>query len=100
MPPLTPRQQQIVDRILAGKANKEIAWELGLQENTIKIYITQIYRAVGVRSRMELANKIRQCADACIHRMPSFEWFLETARAIQLTGDQHRQVLAVLLARN
>jgi DNA-binding NarL/FixJ family response regulator len=53
--PLTPRERQVIERLAAGAANKEIAAVLHLTEGTIKEYLYSIFRKVGVTSRLELA---------------------------------------------
>jgi DNA-binding NarL/FixJ family response regulator len=53
--PLTPRERQVIERLAAGAANKEIAALLHLTEGTIKEYLYGIFRKVGVTSRLELA---------------------------------------------
>jgi DNA-binding CsgD family transcriptional regulator len=54
---LSPREKQIVARILQAKANKQIAWELGLSEGTVKQYLFHIFRKAGVPNRVGLAVK-------------------------------------------
>ncbi len=53
--PLTFRQHQIVDLIIEGKLNKEIAWDLHLSPGTIKTYLNAIFQKCGVTNRTELA---------------------------------------------
>ena len=53
--PLTPRERQVIERLAAGAANKEIAALLHLTEGTIKEYLYSSCRKVGVTSRLELA---------------------------------------------
>jgi DNA-binding NarL/FixJ family response regulator len=54
--PLTLRQQDVLKLIRAGKSNKEIARELGLSENTVKVHANALYRALGVHNRYGAAN--------------------------------------------
>jgi DNA-binding CsgD family transcriptional regulator len=56
-PALTPRQQQVLDRLLAGKAPKEIAVELCLSIHTLREHAEQIYKRYGVEDRAELMSK-------------------------------------------
>jgi DNA-binding NarL/FixJ family response regulator len=51
---LSRREKQIVDALLAGRTNKEIALQLGVSDQTIKNQLTTLYRKVGVSSRLEL----------------------------------------------
>lgn len=50
---LTPQQSEVLKSISAAKANKLIAYELGITETTVKAHVTNIYRKLGVRSRSE-----------------------------------------------
>ncbi len=50
---LTPRQRQILVEMAGGKLNKQIAWELGLSERTIKMHRSATFRALGVRTSAE-----------------------------------------------
>jgi DNA-binding NarL/FixJ family response regulator len=51
---LTPREQAIVEAILSAQSNKAIADELGITEQSVKNRLTQLYRKVGVQSRLQL----------------------------------------------
>ncbi|HVZ23326.1 MAG TPA: helix-turn-helix transcriptional regulator [Vicinamibacterales bacterium] len=55
---LAPREQQIVEAILAAASNKEIAAKLGITEQSVKNRLTALYRKVGVGGRLELAVKL------------------------------------------
>jgi DNA-binding NarL/FixJ family response regulator len=48
---LTPRQREVLRLLGAGLSNKEIARQLGLSENTIKIHVTAILRSLQVSNR-------------------------------------------------
>ena len=52
---LSPREGQLVALIQQGKANRRIAEELGLTSDTVKGYLSRIYKKWGVTSRTELA---------------------------------------------
>jgi len=53
--PLTPRQQDVLDLLVKGKTNKEIALALGLGEGTVKIHMAAIFRYFGVNNRAAAA---------------------------------------------
>jgi WD40 repeat protein/serine/threonine protein kinase len=57
---LTRREQDILQRIIAGLSNKEIAQELFVEISTVKWYIHQIFRKLGVRSRMQCIVRARE----------------------------------------
>jgi DNA-binding NarL/FixJ family response regulator len=50
---LTPQQTEVLLRISAAKPNKQIAFELGISETTVKAHATNLYRRLGVRNRAE-----------------------------------------------
>lgn len=52
---LTPRQQDVLDLLVQGKTNKEIAIALGLGEGTVKIHMAAIFRYFGVNNRAAAA---------------------------------------------
>jgi DNA-binding CsgD family transcriptional regulator len=52
---LSETERQIVELVVAGRKNREVAAELSLSTNTIAWNLSKIYRKLGVRSRTELA---------------------------------------------
>ena len=52
--PLSPRQRQTLELLLAGNAEKEIANRLAISRHTVHVYVKSIYRTFGVCSRGEL----------------------------------------------
>ncbi len=55
---LSETERQIVELVVAGRKNREVAAELSLSPNTIAWNLSKIYRKLGVRSRTELAAQI------------------------------------------
>ncbi len=51
---LTPREREVAAGVLEGKANKVIAAELGLSDNTVKMHLTQIMRKLKVTNRTQV----------------------------------------------
>jgi DNA-binding CsgD family transcriptional regulator len=51
---LTPRQSAVLERLVAGAANKEIAADLGCAVTTVEEHLTAIYRKAGVSGRYPL----------------------------------------------
>ena len=47
-PQLTNREQEILDLVVQGSDNKEIAKILNLSESTVTSYISTVYRKIGV----------------------------------------------------
>jgi DNA-binding NarL/FixJ family response regulator len=54
----TVRQAQVVEALRRGKANKIIAYELNMQESTVKVHIRSIMKKVKATNRTEVAYKI------------------------------------------
>jgi len=52
---LTKREEDILRRVAKGLSNREVADELGLQEKTIKHYMTTILGKLQARNRVEAA---------------------------------------------
>lgn len=51
--PLTPRETEILDYIAQGFLNKQIAFKLGISEQTIKNHVTSILRKLNANARTE-----------------------------------------------
>ncbi|HUP67535.1 MAG TPA: response regulator transcription factor [Sphingomicrobium sp.] len=55
LPPLTPRERELVELVRQGLRNRDIAARLGVTEGTVKVYLHSIFDKCGVGSRTELA---------------------------------------------
>lgn len=53
---LTPREREVMQGVIAGKLNKEIAAELGASERTIKIHRASLMRKMGADSLADLVR--------------------------------------------
>jgi two-component system, NarL family, nitrate/nitrite response regulator NarL len=51
---LTPREFQVLQSIVNGKSNKEIARDLALQEVTVKLHARRVYQKLSARNRAEV----------------------------------------------
>ena len=56
MASLTPRERQVFDLIVRGKINKQIAFELGTTERTVKAHRHQVMEKMRVHSLAELVS--------------------------------------------
>jgi NarL family two-component system response regulator LiaR len=54
-PELTPREQEVLDLIGRGFANKRIALELGIAEKTVKTHVGHVLAKLGVSDRTQAA---------------------------------------------
>ena len=52
---LTPREREVLGALARGKANKQIARELGISEKTVKAHLTRVFEAIGVTDRTAAA---------------------------------------------
>ena len=52
---LTARELEILRAVADGSRSKEIAWELGITERTVKAHLSSIYGKLGVDSRAAAA---------------------------------------------
>jgi len=55
---LTEREQEVMAAILAGKLNKVIADELQIAMRTVEVHRARIFEKMGVRSAVELAQRL------------------------------------------
>ena len=53
---LTPREQDVMHRVAAGKLNKVIADEMSVSVRTVEVYRARVYAKLAVRSAAELAT--------------------------------------------
>lgn len=56
---LTPQQFRVLMAMADGLLNKQIAHELGLAENTVKVHITAVLRKLDCYSRTQAAVKVK-----------------------------------------
>ncbi|MFO1108052.1 MAG: response regulator [Bradyrhizobium sp.] len=53
---LTPREQEVMTHVIAGRLNKQIAGDLGTVEKTIKVHRGRVMQKMGVRSVADLVR--------------------------------------------
>lgn len=53
---LTPREREVLVRVVEGKLNKQIAGEFGTQEFTIKVHRARVMRKMGARTLADLVH--------------------------------------------
>ncbi|MGE0366577.1 MAG: response regulator transcription factor [Phycisphaerales bacterium] len=60
---LAPQQSRIVELLLQGKRDKQIATELGLTIPTVRTYLARTFQRVGVADRVELILRVFAVAE-------------------------------------
>jgi FixJ family two-component response regulator len=60
---LTPREREVLDLVVTGRMNKQIAAELGTAEQTIKQHRGRVMRKLGVDSVAELVRLVERAAE-------------------------------------
>jgi RNA polymerase sigma factor (sigma-70 family) len=53
---LTPREYQVLRWLITGMLNKQIAYELGITEKTVKVHRSRVMRKMGIVSVAELVR--------------------------------------------
>ncbi|QCB43762.1 response regulator transcription factor [Sphingomonas sp. PAMC26645] len=54
-PRLTPTQIRVLRGVHSGLLNKQIAFDLGIAEATVKVHMTALMRKLNVRNRTQAA---------------------------------------------
>ena len=55
---LSPREREVLDELIAGHYNKNIADHLGITPRTVEFHRANIFEKMGVNSAIELAHKL------------------------------------------
>jgi FixJ family two-component response regulator len=58
---LTPREREVLEYVIAGKLNKQIAGDLGTVEQTVKVHRARVMQKMRVRSVAELVRLVERC---------------------------------------
>src|SRR5881227_2179715 len=58
---LTPREREVLEYVVSGKLNKQIAGELGTVEQTVKIHRAHVMQKMRVQSVAELVRLTQRC---------------------------------------
>jgi FixJ family two-component response regulator len=58
---LTPREREVLEHVVTGKLNKQIAADLGTVEQTVKVHRARVMEKLKVQSLAELVRLTERC---------------------------------------
>jgi len=61
-PAFTTREKEVLEMLLDGKPNSEIAVPLGIEVRTVKAHVAKLMRKAGVRKRIQLCSYAISCS--------------------------------------
>ena len=85
---LTPRQIEVIQAVAEGKSNKQIAYELGLSEGTVKLHVTAILKLLNVNNR---TGAVREAERLGVIRQSVPNWILQENRDLLRNFFHSRQ---------
>jgi DNA-binding NarL/FixJ family response regulator len=59
LPALSTREREVVDLVISGLRNREIADRMGITEKTVKTHLTHVYQRLGVSTRREMIDAFK-----------------------------------------
>jgi len=59
MPELSVREREVVDYVVEGLRNREIAERMGITEKTVKTHLTHVYQRLAVDTRAEMIAAVK-----------------------------------------
>jgi len=65
---LTPTQIKVMHGVHSGLLNKQIAFDLGIAEATVKAHMTALMRKLNVRNRTQVAVAVQALAAGASQR--------------------------------
>ena len=69
---LSPRQLDVAKLVSKGQTNYQIACDLGITENTVKLYVSQVLRLTHMNNRTQLALALSPNAPSNHHRQTAY----------------------------
>jgi len=83
---LTPREREVMDHVVAGQLNKQIAGDLGTGEHTIKVHRARVMQKMGVESLADLVRVAAKLGGEVISNQSS-------VISHQIQGTPHRSLI-------
>lgn len=56
---ISPRELTVLERLAAGRSNKEIAAELNISPSTVKTHVARLFEKIGARRRTDAIARAR-----------------------------------------
>jgi DNA-binding NarL/FixJ family response regulator len=69
--PLSPREMEILELVIQGMSNREIAYQLGISHQTVKNHMTSILSKLGVADRTQAAVYALRHGWVPLHEQPT-----------------------------
>lgn len=67
---LSQREYQVLELLVEGISNKELAQRLNITTDTVRVHLRNIYDKLHVHTRLQAATKLRDCVWPGKHRGP------------------------------
>src|SRR5215208_728833 len=83
---LSKREREVVELLLQGKSNKQIAFALGIAESTVEFHLRNVYAKLQVSSRTEAILKLGKSTGIIAENLR--ETIVERERKIHHTGGK------------
>lgn len=64
---LTPRETEVMERVVRGQANKVIAMDLGVSQRTVELHRARVMRKLRMRSLAELVQAVGRVSGSAGH---------------------------------
>ncbi|MGE3710722.1 MAG: response regulator transcription factor, partial [Hyphomicrobiaceae bacterium] len=74
---LTPREREVLSRVIAGNLNKEIAADLGTAEKTVKLHRSRMMKKLSIRSVPDLVRLAQHAGiepHSCVSDYSRYNW--------------------------
>ncbi|HSC14784.1 MAG TPA: LuxR C-terminal-related transcriptional regulator, partial [Gammaproteobacteria bacterium] len=55
---LTPREREVMERVVRGQANRVIAMDLGVSQRTVELHRARVMRKLRMRAVAELVHAV------------------------------------------
>jgi DNA-binding CsgD family transcriptional regulator len=98
--PLTAKQQMILRAIALGRTNKDIANEIGISEQGVKVHVSRLLERYGAENRVELVTLTRTWPDADVSNLSDLSDDIAGIRAGLNTTDADATAFGQTRGRN